>query len=276
MKFKITTLVDNTVSAGRGLIGEHGLSFLIETRDRKILFDTGQGYALLHNADLLGVRLEDVDTVVLSHGHYDHTGGLEGLLKKNRHFSLYAHPDVFKEKFSKRSGTIHSIGIPIKRDVLEQQGIRLVLSPDPSLIAPGVRSTGFIPMETSYETLDDSFLSRQDDNLIRDELSDDQALILETVRGTAVVLGCAHRGPVNTLKHVFELTGDKPIYALLGGLHLMNTSKKKIDQVVESLLKIAPEKIIAGHCTGFDALLSLCRMMPDGVRMNHVGSVMEI
>ena len=96
MKFRVTTLVDNSVSlSGSQLIGEHGLSFYIESEDKKILFDTGQNVALAHNAQMLDIDLGSIDAVVISHGHYDHTGGLEHLLKKNPAFSLYAHPDIF-------------------------------------------------------------------------------------------------------------------------------------------------------------------------------------
>ncbi len=128
MNFKITTLVENSVSIGgsRKLIGEQGLAFLIETGSHRILFDTGQYMALENNARVLGTELAGVDTVILSHGHYDHTGGLKHLLDCNSHFSLYAHPDVFARKLIKRKGQYREIGIPVsKNDLVKATGEKL-------------------------------------------------------------------------------------------------------------------------------------------------------
>ncbi|OGP60850.1 MAG: hypothetical protein A2V65_10635 [Deltaproteobacteria bacterium RBG_13_49_15] len=276
MPFRITTLVDNTVSAGKGLIGEHGLSFLIESGGRKILFDTGQGFALPHNAGILGIKLSEVDTVVLSHGHYDHTGGLKSLLSCNSTFSLIAHPGVFVQRFSKREGRTHEIGIPMMQRDFEKKGVRMVLDQKPQPLAPGITTTGEIPIECGYEFADDSLFILNDRRMVQDPLEDDQALFLETSRGIVILFGCAHRGPINTLKHVLKMTGTREIHAVIGGLHLMKASKERIEKVVESFSKFKVKKIMVGHCTGFDATVALYREFQGMVSPNSVGSVMEI
>ena len=123
---KITTLVENTVTAGLPpLMAEHGLSFFIETRDKKILFDTGQGLTILGNARALGIDLSKIDTVVLSHAHYDHGCGVKNIIKCNNHFTLVAHPEVFTGKYVNRNGNFTSIGIQEDMDSITKSGVNL-------------------------------------------------------------------------------------------------------------------------------------------------------
>jgi 7,8-dihydropterin-6-yl-methyl-4-(beta-D-ribofuranosyl)aminobenzene 5'-phosphate synthase len=137
MKFKVTTLCENNIGhGGKNLIGEHGLSFYIEAEDRNILFDTGQNLAISNNAGVLGIDLSRIDTVVLSHGHYDHSSGLKSLLNCNSNFMLHAHPDVFGPKLRGAGDDYKYIGIPLERKDLEQKGIKIELDRDPVPIAP--------------------------------------------------------------------------------------------------------------------------------------------
>lgn len=274
MNYKITTLVDNTVSlSANRLIGEHGLSLYLETKNHTILFDTGQHVALCHNAEILDIDLSRIDTVVLSHGHYDHTGGLKRLLKTNTAFRLYAHPDVFEDKLRSVKKTYKKIGIPLKKDELENSDVRLSLGKSSREIAPGIFTSGEIPLENDFESIESGFFVKRDSRIVHDTLADDQALILDTRKGLVVLLGCSHRGVINTLNHVRNLSGKKKIYAMIGGLHLGKASDAKLEKIIDHLAGFSLEKIGVSHCTGTNATLALFNRFKDRVFMNTVGTV---
>ena len=273
MKVKITTLVENTVGIGgsRGLIGEHGLAFLIETEARRILLDTGQYLALANNARVLGRDLATIDTVVLSHGHYDHTGGLKHLLESNSNFTLYAHPDVFARKLVKRKNQYREVGIPVDKKTLVQKGVTLNLTTESSLLAPHILTTGEIPLKSDFESVAKGFFFEKDGRKVFDTLADDQALILKTGKGPVVILGCSHRGIINTLRHVCKITGQKRIYAVLGGLHLFKATPERLETIMHHLQHFYLERIVVGHCTGSYATQALYARFKDKVVLNTVG-----
>lgn len=273
MKFKITTLVENSVGIGgsRRLIGEHGLAFLIEIGKQRILFDTGQYLALENNARVLGKDLTTIDTVVLSHGHYDHTGGLKHLLERNFAFSLYAHPDVFARKMIKRKGQYRQVGIPVSKDELVKKGVALLQNTAALEIAPDISTTGEIPLVSAFERVAEGFFVEKDGRMVPDTLADDQALVIKSAKGPVVVLGCCHRGIINTLRHVEQMIGDNRIYAVMGGLHLVKTSAEKLETILNHLQQFNLEKIIVGHCTGTHAIRALSDRFKGKVVLNTVG-----
>ena len=276
MKVQITTLVENTVGIGgsRELIGEHGLAFLIETAERCILFDTGQYLALENNARVLGCDLTAVDAVVLSHGHYDHTGGLKDMLKANSNFTLYAHPDIFTRKLIRQKGRYREIGIPVSEDDLITRNVKIKLDTASVEIAPGIITTGQIPQTSEFESVAEGFFVENGGRKVPDALADDQALIVKTGKGIVVVLGCSHRGVINTLKHVTNITGEKKIHAVLGGLHLVKTSEDTLGTIIDHLEEFEIEKIVVGHCTGTHAVHALYARFGDKVVLNTVGNTM--
>lgn len=278
MKVKITTLVENTVGIGgsRELIGEHGLAFLIETKAQRILFDTGQYLALQNNARVLGSDLTTIDTVVLSHGHYDHTGGLRHLLECHSAFSLYAHPGVFGRKMIKRNGRYRDVAIPVSQNELIQRGVTLILDTRPVKITPNMITTGEIPLESKFETVAEGFYVEKEGRKVPDMLADDQALILKTGKGLAVVLGCSHRGIINTLNHVAKIIGQKQIYAIVGGLHLVKATAERLEAVMHFLQHFQIEKIVVGHCTGQHAIQALYAHFKDKVVLNTVGNTLTL
>ncbi len=277
MKSKITTLVENTVAqSGKRLIGEHGLSFYIETESNKVLFDTGQNLAISNNAQVLGIDLSLIDTVILSHGHYDHSGGLKSLLECNRDFTLYAHPDVFGHKVKGADDNLKYIGIPVEKEYLDEAGIEIKLDRNPTQISPAVMTTGEIPLENDFEGLESNFCIKKDNKVVTDPLNDDQAVILDTDKGLTVLLGCSHRGVINTLNHVVRLTGKKNIHAILGGLHLGKASDSKLGKIIDHLRGFGLEKIGVGHCTGTRAFLALSNEFPNKVFLNTVGNVVRV
>jgi 7,8-dihydropterin-6-yl-methyl-4-(beta-D-ribofuranosyl)aminobenzene 5'-phosphate synthase len=278
MTVKITTLVENTVGIGgsRELIGEHGLAFLIEAGEQRILFDTGQYLALENNARVLGQDLATIDTVVLSHGHYDHTGGLKQVLANNAAFTLVAHPDIFTSKMIKRKGQYRKVGIPLSKDELVKKGVVLNLSRAPLEITPEILTTGVIPLTSSFESVAKGFFVEKDKHMVPDTLADDQALIVKTSKGPAVVLGCTHRGIINTLRHVTKMVGDNRIYAVMGGLHLVKTTSEQLETILDHLQQFNLKKLVVGHCTGPHAIQALYARFQDKVVLNTVGYTLSV
>jgi len=276
MHFKVTTLSENNIGpSSQGLIGEHGLAFYIEAADRRILFDTGQNLVIANNAEVLGIDLARIDTVVLSHGHYDHTSGLKTLLKCNTGFTLYAHPDVFDAKLREKGDDYKYIGIPVDREDLEQKGIIIQLNRGPVSIAPGITTTGEIPLDNDFEKVESIFYLEKGEDYPADTMADDRAMILDTEKGVVVLLGCTHRGVINTLDHVIQISGRSTIHAIMGGLHLGNASDEKLATVIEHLHAFGLEKIGVGHCTGYKAFAALACEFKDKVFLNVVGNVMQ-
>jgi 7,8-dihydropterin-6-yl-methyl-4-(beta-D-ribofuranosyl)aminobenzene 5'-phosphate synthase len=272
---RITILCENTASSS-GLIGEHGFSALIERGKGKILFDTGQGLGLVHNADLLGVDLKDITEVVLSHGHYDHTGGLKDLLQQTSGARITAHPHIFQPKYARRNGEIRYIGIPFSQEALEGWGGELRLSEDAVEIAPGIMTTGVVPRLTPFEGRDDDLLIKTKEGYEEDELLDDLSLIIDTPQGNVVVLGCAHAGLINILTHIKTLTGEDSIHWILGGTHLGFHGPERLEEVMGELRSFSIDNIGVSHCTGFFAGARLAQEMEERFRFCTVGTVIEV
>ncbi|MBW1803487.1 MAG: MBL fold metallo-hydrolase [Deltaproteobacteria bacterium] len=200
MKFRIITLSEDRVS-GPDLIGQLGLSILIEANEGNILFDTGQGISASHNADVIGFDLTTIDRIVLSHGHFDHTGGLREILLRihREEIEITGHPDIWESKYvrSPEDGMDRYVGIPFRRDELERLGARFNLTRQPVKLTDNIITTGEVPMTTDFEGLSPKMVVKEGSEWRPDELMDDQAIIITTWYGLIVILGCAHRGVIN-------------------------------------------------------------------------------
>ena len=260
----ITVLVENTVGR-QDLKAEHGLSFWIETEDGKLLWDTGQSGLLINNAQKLGITLNLLKHIALSHGHYDHTGGLLEILKMAPHAHVYGHPDLFVQRFIKNRTAVYSVepvSSPMEKDIVKERCESLVLSLDPVEILPGIFTTGEIPRETSFEdTGGDFFLDVACTK--RDPIIDDQALYIESSQGIIVILGCAHSGVVNTINYVSKLTRQENIFAVLGGMHLLMASKERLEATADAFARYDVQIIGPCHCTGLKAITYLRSRFPD-------------
>jgi len=248
---RITTLVENTASRA-GLLAEHGLSFWIEYGDKWILFDTGQSNILTKNAKVLGIDLAETDAIVLSHGHYDHTGGLAAVLEIAEKAKIYLHPAAIEAKFSQKTSGAKSIGIsdPTLKAIKNRE---VIWTETPTQIFPGVTVTGQVPRINDFENVGGAFFL--DENYQKaDELLDDQTLFIKTSKGLVIVFGCAHSGVVNTLDYISKLTGKKNIYAAIGGMHLLNANPVRIANTIETFKKYRVQNIIPLHCTGQKAI----------------------
>ena len=222
---RITVLAENTVRQAN-LLAEHGLAFWVEANGYRVLFDTGQGKVLRGNAKHLTIPLDSTETLVVSHGHFDHTGGLKDVLGAAGQIDLYLHPAALEEKYYREKTLPHrAIGIPgLDEQALRRQTNSLTWTREPTELIEGVHVTGEIPRRNDFEDTGGPFY-RDSSCTEADPLPDDQALYIETTTGLVVVLGCAHAGVVNTLDYIAELTGENRICAVMGGMHLVPTRR---------------------------------------------------
>lgn len=253
-QIKLTILCDNWVEKQARLRGEHGFACLVETAEKRLLFDTGNGEGLLHNAACCGIDLRQLDGVILSHGHWDHCGGLMALLdaRKGLKTRVFTHPELFEPRFSQRGDLKRNIGCGFRREEAENAGADFCLNRTAVELAPGVLLSGEVPR--LIEMTGDRGLYRQQENhLIVDRLPDDQSLYLRTPAGLSVVCGCAHAGIGNILGHARQLTGIPRLHALVGGTHLAFLDAEQEAQALEQIRAMQPRELALAHCSGMRA-----------------------
>jgi 7,8-dihydropterin-6-yl-methyl-4-(beta-D-ribofuranosyl)aminobenzene 5'-phosphate synthase len=273
---KITILVDN--KAGEGLIPEHGLSLWIETKDVNILFDTGQGSALEPNAKALGIDLKKTDILVLSHGHYDHTGGMGYVLKQTGKAEVYCHPGVVQPRYSIRNGKAKSIRMPQESvkvfASIPDNKLHWVQHPTMLLLSAGIGITGPVPRKTDYEDTGGPFYLDQDGDR-PDPVEDDMALWIWDDNGIIVCVGCAHSGIVNTLDYVWRLGNNRRLRAVIGGFHLNTAAGRRLGMTVAALQSLAPDLIAPCHCTGENAVAAMRKALGEKVTPGAAGMKYE-
>jgi len=277
MKINVTTLSEN--SAGMpDVLAEWGLSMLVEVDGYTVLFDAGRSISVSHNADLLGVDLGKIEKIVLSHGHFDHIGGLHSVLSRmKKQIEVIAHPDIWENKYKHRQDQDDKfIGIPHQRSELESLGAVFRLSRQPVYITENILTTGEVPMVTEFEQIDSGLWVKDATKSLPDELLDDRALIIKTEAGLAIILGCAHRGMVNTIRHARQLTGVNNIYAVLGGAHLLNAEEEQVWQTIAFLKDTGVQKLGLCHCTGLPVMALLAQEFGDGFFYNCAGTQVEL
>ena len=254
----VTILADNCVSFGEGVLAEHGLSLLAEADGSSFLLDVGESGVFMGNAARLGLDLAPARKVVLSHAHYDHTGGLDLLLAAQGPRELIGHPDLFRAKYVRRRGKQpRQIGLRRGREELVRQGAVLRLSSEPQDLLPGIRTTGPIPRTTDFEIIPSHFAVKSGERMRRDQFTEEQGIIVRTRKGLVVLVGCSHRGVVNTLLHAIQITGEERVHALIGGTHLGPASEDQLEKTIDELRRLRVAHVVACHCTGFQAAARL-------------------
>lgn len=300
-KLEIVSLMDNTVdflsSNSRREVqafqhsahwhnglphAENGLSMLIrvqsEGKTESILFDTGTSpQGVCENAKLMDIDLGEVGTIVLSHGHYDHFGGLAEVVKSinNPFLQVITHEDMVKPR-----AVTNSKGELKKYPTFPEQKsltpAEIVDTKQPFLIASGFGCvTGEIPRTVEFETGMVNNRILRDGAWVADPLlMDERALVFNVHgKGLVVVSGCAHAGIINTIRYAQQITGVMKVYAVFGGFHLSGREfEKRIPQTVADLHKIAPDLVVPSHCTGWRALYALSGAFPNGFIFNSIGN----
>lgn len=257
MNVAVSILVENTTPSP-SLIGEYGFSALVEVDNRKILFDTGSKDALFKNAENMGIRLEEVEALVISHGHFDHTGAVIPFLQRFGPKKFYSHPDIFSRRFSQgKRGVGFHIGCPFERGDLENNGAEMIFTDTISEIMPGVFISGEIPRRNHFENTGGNFVIANGQDLLEDKLIDDMALFIDHPAGLIIISGCAHSGMINTIEYIQQKTGRSKIQAFIGGTHLITASEDRMVQTIAALESLDIEMIAVAHCTGFYAAARL-------------------
>lgn len=280
MHIRISTIAENAAS-WLGLLAEWGLSILVEADGTTILVDTARSMVAAHNAQIMGTNLTQIDKIMLSHGHEDHTGGLVELLKlrnlPDNPVEIIAHPDVWAPKYwrSPDRSRFDYIGIPYARRLAESLGAKFCLSEDPVWITDRIVTSGEVPMVTDYETIDDSACVKTDDGYTGDPLKDDQSLFIKSDRGLVVVSGCAHRGIINTIRRGQEITRTERIYAVVGGIHLVGATEQRLEQTIDEFRRLDIQRIGVSHCTGPVAAARLAHEFGDRFFFNLAGICTE-
>ena len=276
MKIKATIVSENSVFHLPGALAEHGLSIFLETDNGNYLLDTGAGKTIINNALVLQIDLKTIKAVILSHNHYDHTGGMVPVLDLRGTVDVYAHPDLFKETYSIRGGKARYIGVPYPPALLEAKGAKFGFSRDFRQIAPGMWLTGEVPRKTDFEKGDIDLMLKSGTEYVKDDILDDQSVVFETEKGLFVVLGCCHSGIINTLSYILEKLGRRQIHAVIGGTHLGPVSDEQREKSIAALKAFDIERLGVSHCTGQKTASRLASEFGNRFFFCNVGTVVEV
>ncbi len=279
-RLTLTVLVENTTLTDHDFCGEAGLSFLLETAGKKILFDTGLSGLFLKNAEKMGIDLGDLDALVLSHGHRDHTGGLGALGRyvtgddpervQHRMPELIAHPRCFwpKEKEGRNNGSLMS-------EAEARKLFAVTLSGAPVWITDDLVFLGEIPRQFSFEQVDPGKrgIIHPDGTREPDQLLDDTALAFRSGNGLVIITGCSHAGICNITEYARHVCGERRVAGIIGGLHLVSPTREHLEKTGNYLRDLDLSAVHACHCTPFAskvALLAFCPVRETGVGIIHV------
>ncbi len=276
----ITVLCENTAIPAKGILGEHGFAAYIETPAGRYLFDTGQGHTLMQNAATLGIDLSRLNKIMLSHGHFDHTGGLAQVLNVCAPIDVHAHPDIFVERFAmakiRGKQTLRPIQNPVSAAQIRRFGANLVYNTAFTQIDRNLYLTGEIPRKTAFEMPDVRLVLKKNGKLVPDPLKDDQSAVLKTRKGLVVIFGCAHAGMINTLQHVRQHLPGEKIHMIIGGTHLGFLSDRQVAHSIDWLTSCAVDRIGVSHCTGGRAGLALMNAFKEKFFFANAGSLIPL
>ncbi|MGI6549262.1 MAG: MBL fold metallo-hydrolase [Syntrophomonadales bacterium] len=270
MKVDVTVLIENSTPIP-GVVGEYGLGMLVRVDGRGILFDTGMADGLVRNLKTMQIPPQAVELIAISHGHFDHVGGLPPVLEYLGPRDVYIHSKAPLPKYSLAGDQRIFIGMP-RPEELEKKGANLVYNDSPVELMPGVILSGSIPRTNDFEDTGGNFGVEVDGKMETDNFDDDQALFIKHPDGLIIISGCAHAGMINTIEYARTLTGVDRIKAWIGGTHLINANEARMRKTIDQLRSYDMETIAVSHCTGFFAAAQIYGEL--GTRVSKGGSGM--
>lgn len=260
MKWKLTTLIENHIDKEEKYRSEHGFSILIEGIDKerpiRVLMDTGKSGLFFDNAIKMGISLENLDALCISHAHYDHAGGVKRLLKESNIGKIYVGKNFFQEKYyKKKDGSWKNIGISFSKKELEVDKIAIYeMKEDTQMIFPGITLYQNFEQSVDYESLNPNFfVKRKDSGYTKDYFDDEIAVTLDVEDGLIVIVGCSHPGIMNIIKTI-EKRSRKKICGIVGGTHLMEADGERLRKTIEDLKERKINIMAVSHCTGEENL----------------------
>lgn len=262
MEFKF--LVENKTES-EGILAEHGLSIFIDTGDKKILFDAGASDAFAMNAERMKVDLGQVNLAVISHGHYDHTGGIPLFCRLNRNAPIYIHKNAFRESLGYEDGRIEDemCGIRWTPEQREAVNDRLRYTDGPMKITDDIIITGTVPIAKGFNPTEKFYYYNVNGSPILDDMSHEQCLVIRQPEGLFVFSGCSHRGVISALQAAKNVFPEEPIAVLIAGMHLYGAKDEERAAVIEALQAEKVKKIMPVHCTGLRAIIDLKQAFGD-------------
>jgi len=256
---RITALMDNKPSEHKALVNEHGLSYLVEGDHGSFLFDCGSGSNAWYNAHRLGLSLENLDAVIISHSHYDHAAGYRDLIEYNMGSDLlYTGPRFFEPKFAYDGVKYTDLSAGFDQAFLDENGIRREEVTDITTIAPGIYLIGTFPRVHNFETIPARFVRRTDSGFVHDDFGDEICMAIDIGGKLVILVGCSHPGILNMVQRVHEAL-QLPVHAVFGGTHLVEADEGRVETTVDRLQAMGLEILGLSHCSGDLAEDCICR-----------------
>ena len=278
MELKITTLIENNPDDAGELLFEHGLSLYIETNRRNILFDTGLSGKFIENAKSLNKNLNELDFCIISHGHYDHSGGVEKFVREVDKIPLFIVSEEFfapKYKTTDKPGYVFN-GNSFDEEFMSKNQINIKkISEDMIYLTDNIIIFHHFSRFTDYEKRNSRFFVIENAGFIPDDFADEISLGIITEKGLVVVVGCSHVGIVNILKTIAERV-DIPIYAVIGGTHLIEADETRMQKTIDAFKEMKIQLIAVSHCTGAEGILQISQELKQQFIYNNTGNVIEI